>query len=65
MTPTPVPRLLTAAHHLLERAGELPPLTVAMTPGADLTPPVTLSPATNLPSEDQHALVHAIARAHR
>lgn len=65
MTPHPLPRLLTAAAHLLEKAGELPPLTVAMTPGADLMPPVTLSPATNLPSEGQHALVHAIAHAHR
>lgn len=61
----PLPRLLTAAAHLLEKAGELPPLTLALTPGAGLMPPVTLSPAANLPAEDQHALVHAIARAHR
>jgi hypothetical protein len=65
MTPHPLPRLLTAAAHVLEEAGHLPPLTVAMTPGAELMPPVTLSPATNLPVEEQHALVHAIARAHR
>ncbi|WP_435109275.1 hypothetical protein [Nocardiopsis synnemataformans] len=64
MTPHPLPRLLAAAH-VLEVAGHLPPLTVAMTPGAGLMPPVTLSPTTNLPTEDQHALVHAIARAHR
>ncbi|WP_236572101.1 MULTISPECIES: hypothetical protein [unclassified Nocardiopsis] len=65
MNPRPLPHLLTAAALVLEEAGQLPPLIVAMTPGAGLRPPVTLSPATNLPAEEQHALVHAIARAHR
>ncbi len=59
MNAHPLPHLLTAAAHLLEKAGELPPLTVALTPDAGLMPPVTLSPAANLPVEDQHTLVHA------
>ncbi|MBV2367123.1 hypothetical protein [Streptomonospora nanhaiensis] len=58
-----LPELLTAAATVLEAAGHLPPLTVAMTPGDGLLPPVTLSPATTLPAEDQHALVHAVAAA--
>lgn len=62
--PIPIANLLAAAAEVLERAGELPPLSVVCAPAERVLAPVTITPASSRMSRaDQARLVRAVAAA--
>jgi hypothetical protein len=64
VNPHPLPALLTAAAHVLDQVGELPPVMVTCNANETLLPPLTFTPASlGMAQDDQDRVVHTVAAA--